>query len=230
MRKSLNEMKFIDVSLEFENKQLLLENVNCSFKKGHAYWITGESGSGKSSVLKLLASLEQPSSGQYFINNDNITEMSFEEFVPYRFNIGYSFSSGGVINNRTVYENLILPLNYHNELEPDERHNRVMALLDQFEIAKFAKNRPDEVTGRIKKLISVARTFIFDPEVILLDEPTIGMTPEDVDNLITLMRQSFSRRNLHTAFIVTRHNEFMMEWNPHLIEVVERKIVRKEAA
>lgn len=115
-------------------------------------WLQSSEGAGKSTVLQLMAGLLQPQQGKYLINNENVAEMSFEEFLPYRLSIGYSFDYGGLINNRTIFENIILPLVYHKILPYEEARLQVDGLLKRFELEKFRNQRPAHIPGRVRKV------------------------------------------------------------------------------
>ena len=170
-------------------------------------WVRGGSGVGKSVILRILAGLISPSSGEYLINGKNVSDMSFMEFQPYRLNIGYSFEFGGLMNNRTLKDNLLLPLLYHRFHEPEEIERRVSRFLHYFRIEKFQNERPASVPGGIRKAVCVARAYLLDPEVLLLDDPATGMNDDAIKGLEALLMD----RAVGRLALITSRNQPLME-------------------
>lgn len=176
--------------LGHENEPSVAKDVNLTFKPGKVIWVTGASGSGKSTLLRTLSALILPQEGQLFINDDMyISEMSFEEFMPFRLNIGYSFELGGLLNNRTLWDNLTLPLLYHKAAGFKESEQRAEEILKMFAIDKYKNERPASVPGGVRKAACVARAFMLDPQILILDEPTTGLNEEGLGALQMLLRQ-----------------------------------------
>lgn len=179
-----------NANIGFEENKILAHDITLALPKGKVAWLTGPSGSGKSALLKIFAGLLSPLSGHVIINNDVISEMSFEEFLPYRLNIGYSFEIGGLLNNRTLYDNVMLPLVYHSVAPFEDCHNRTMELFKLFGIERYKNERPSSVSGAVRKATCVARAFVLEPDVLLLDEPTTGLTDEGLEAMLHLIRTS----------------------------------------
>ena len=125
----IESLKFEGVSFSHEGQEIIVQNVEFDFPMNEILWVKAEEGAGKSSLLQVLAGLQIPQSGKYLINGENVVEMSFEEFLPYRLKIGYSFDYGGLINNRSLFDNLVLPLLYHKIGTPEEAKSRVDKLM-----------------------------------------------------------------------------------------------------
>jgi phospholipid/cholesterol/gamma-HCH transport system ATP-binding protein len=148
----IEKIKFENVCFKFDGSDPVLKSADFEFPENEICWIQSEEGQGKSTLLQILAGLQMPQIGQYMLNGGNVREMTFEEFLPYRLKIGYSFDYGGLISNRTLKENLLLPLQYHKILSPKEGHKRVDEILERFDFVKSAKERPAHVPGRLRKL------------------------------------------------------------------------------
>src|SRR5690606_33550704 len=118
---------------------------------GKNIFVTGKPGGGQSTLLKLIAVLVQPQSGSFFINDHDTTEMSFEEFLPIRLKIGYSFDYGGLFANRTLRENLMLPLLYHKICSESEAAERAQAFAEEFFFSSQEHQRPAMVSGGLRK-------------------------------------------------------------------------------
>jgi phospholipid/cholesterol/gamma-HCH transport system ATP-binding protein len=106
----IESLKFEGVSFTHEGHDAIFRNVDFDFPVNEIIWVKAEEGAGKSSLLQILAGLQVPQSGNFFINGENVGDMSFEEFLPYRMEIGYVLVLGGFISNRTLLYILLLPI------------------------------------------------------------------------------------------------------------------------
>lgn len=205
----IESLKFEGISFAHDGQDPILKNADFEFPMNEVIWVHAEEGAGKSSLLQLLAGLQTPQSGQYLINGNNVVDMSFEEFLPYRQQIGYAFDYGGLINNRSLYDNLMLPLLYHKILPEDEAQDRVRRILTDFGVEKFAGERPAHVPGRIRKMICLLRTLVMRPQVLLLDDPSVGLGQESiyvfVDYVQALRKEGF----LNHIFVSSYDDNFM---------------------
>ncbi len=130
-RSKVESVEFRNMAFAYDDDAQFFDDVNFSFPTETVVWIRGESGAGKSSLLKIMAGLEVPTYGKYMINGKDVGDMSFEEFLPYRLGIGFSFDIGGLINNRTLFDNLMLPIMYHDEMTFKEAQQWVTEILEQ---------------------------------------------------------------------------------------------------
>lgn len=168
----------------------LWDGISWRARAGFLYRVHGGSGSGRSTLIRLLAGLHAPLKGEYQLNGHNVYDYSFEEFLPMRLGIGFGFDMGGLLNNRTLRENLLLPLRYHkwgSEAEVQEQTNHILRL---FGLEEVAEQRPSAVSGSQRKATCIARALIMDPQVLLLDDPTTGLNAKHVD----VLNQEISRR------------------------------------
>lgn len=178
IRPKIESLQFNNLSFATTDGKTILKDVDFQFPKNGLFWLRSESGAGKSTVLRLLDGLVEPSSGQYFVNGQDVNEMSFVEFTPYRLQFGLSFDFGGLINNRTLQQNLSLMLEYHKFYEDREVQCKVLQWLEKFGVKDVADVRPSSVPGAVRKVICVLRAFVHNPQVMLLDDPTTGLRKE----------------------------------------------------
>lgn len=181
MSRVIQSIEFKDVCFAFENQDFILDRASMKFPLGEVVSLRGDRGAGRSTLLQLLAGLQVPSQGLFEMNGINVVDMNFEDFLPFRLKIGYTFDLGGLISNRTINENLLLPLNYHRICSAGDAQARVNYYLDKFNLQKFRDVRPANVSGGIRKLTCLIRSLLLEPEILLLDDMTVGLSKPQVD-------------------------------------------------
>ncbi|MNK98304.1 Lipoprotein-releasing system ATP-binding protein LolD [compost metagenome] len=205
----IESLKFEGVSFTHEGHDAILRNIDFDFPVNEIIWVKAEEGAGKSSLLQILAGLQVPQSGNFLINGENVGDMSFEEFLPYRMEIGYAFDFGGLISNRTLRDNLLLPLLYHKTISEQEATARVDEFIQEFDIKKYANERPAHVPGRVRKLVCLIRSLVMHPQILLLDDPSVGLGQDSVytfvDCLHRLRKQGFAKH----IFVSSYDEKFM---------------------
>ncbi len=199
--------------------QSVFENTDLQFPLGKLVWLTSEAGGGKSVFLKCLNGLVRPTAGKVFINGEAIHDMSFEEFLKYRLKMGYSFDFGGLIHNRTLLQNLILPLDYHRLWSPDERMAKAETMMKTFGIWSHANERPSSVSGAVRKALCVARAFIHEPEMVLLDDPTTGLRGDIRINLKKVIADQRQAGSLKHILVATEDFDFIANLADEVLEI-----------
>ncbi|HEX4924323.1 MAG TPA: ATP-binding cassette domain-containing protein [Bdellovibrionales bacterium] len=208
-RVDIKEIELRNVCLREGNGVIWLDDVSVKFQPGQTAFFKGEQVA--SNILKLAAGLLTPTLGQVLINGNDIHEMDFEEFLPYRLNLGYTFNLGGILNNRTIKENLMLPFLYHGApIEFAEKE--VQEILDLFELNRYQDYRPAGVPGVVRKLACIGRTLAVTPQVLLMDDPTSSMKPNVVKRLKSWIEERREEAPL-TVLVASDHDEFFSDWN-----------------
>lgn len=174
----IDNLKFDGLTFSFDTGAKLFQKTTFDFPMDQIAWIKAESGAGRSTLLQLLAGLLIPEEGSYIINGEDVSQMSFEEYLPYRLNIGYGFDLGGLLHNKTLLENLTLPLLYHKVLSSSASFERAVQYMEELGIAKYQDLRPSVVPGGVRKLTCLIRALILHPQVLLLDDPSVGLGQE----------------------------------------------------
>ena len=195
-RESIQKMEMKNLSFQFESGERIFENFSFDIPQTKAIWVRSAGPRGKSTLLKILAGLLSPQSGSYLINGQDVSEMNFEEFLKYRLSMGYGFDSGGLLNNRTLYENLSLPLLYHKLLPTKEAHHRVDEMMNFFGLDRSRHARPFFVSGSQRKLACLVRPFVHWPEVVFLDDPVTGLKQENLKAFFHFVEEGFETRGL----------------------------------
>jgi phospholipid/cholesterol/gamma-HCH transport system ATP-binding protein len=160
-----------------------------------------------------------PQMGQYYINQASIREMTFEDFLPYRLKIGYSFDYGGLLSNLSLRENLLLPLRYHRLLSYRESSKRVDELIEQFDFTQFAKERPAHVSGRLRKLTCLLRSIVHRPDLLVMDDPSVGLGVETIETFAQMIKDLRAIGHLEHVIVVSYDEKFMKSFNPKLIHL-----------
>ena len=223
---SIEKLRFENLTFQFEGQDPLFQSVDFDFPVDRLVWVKAEHGSGRSTLLQLLAVLQVPTRGSYWINDQNISEMSFEEFLPYRLMIGYGFDTGGLIHNRTLFENLILPLNYHKLLTPQQAAERVNTYLEHFNLMKYKDMRPSFISGGTRKLACMLRAIIHHQQMVLLDDTTVGLDESVALRLFDLIQDLRANQGLRHVFLSSYDEKFMSGQDPTEI-FIEGNLLRR---
>ena len=171
--------------------QLVLDGVDLRIESGESVAIIGRSGGGKSVLLKHLIALLQPDSGDVLINGESIVRMNERQLLRIREKFGMVFQSAALFDSMTVAENVAFPLIRKKKFTPGEIEQRVTAALEMVDLPGTQKKNPAELSGGMRKRVGLARAIIYEPQILLYDEPTTGLDPivaDSIDHLIIRVR------------------------------------------
>lgn len=193
------------VSLSFGARHIL-KNVSLEARKGETLMVAGESGSGKSTILKLILRLLVPDKGRIFVFDDEVELLSFEEALEMRREIGMVFQNAALFDSLSVYENVAYPLRENTELDEDEIEHTVAEKLDFVDLDPKVVMRqlPSQLSGGMRKRVGIARAIATNPKIILYDEPTAGLDPLTVGTINDLVRKL--QRELNVTSLVVTHD------------------------
>lgn len=193
-----------DVSLAFDLP--ILEDISLTAMEGETIVLVGESGTGKSTALKLILRLLIPEKGRVLIDGEDITHLSFEEALKVRQKMGMVFQGAALFDSLTVFENVAYPLREHTDLGEDEIEKQVREKLQfvDLEPDEVMEKLPSELSGGMRKRVGIARGLANDPEVMLYDEPTSGLDPLTTGTITRLIMKL--QRELKVTSIVVSHD------------------------
>lgn len=170
-------IQFLNVSKRYENGYNALNNITFQLGRGEMAFLTGHSGAGKSTLLRLIPLMERPSNGQILLNNENLARLSPRR-VPYvRRNIGFIFQNPRLLHDRSVFDNVAMPLIILG-FSPVEVGKRVRAALDKVGLLSREKANPITLSTGEQQRVGIARAIVHKPALILADEPTGNLDPE----------------------------------------------------
>lgn len=169
-------IQIIDLKKSF-NKKRVLAGVNLEVETGKVTTIVGRSGCGKSVLLKHIVALLRPDEGKIIIEGEDLNELSSSELYKIRRKIGFVFQNGALFDSMDVYENVSLGLREHTNMSETDIRKKVCQLMEMVGLPGVEKYRPSELSGGMKKRVSLARALAMDPSYVLYDEPTTGLDP-----------------------------------------------------
>ncbi|MDH5377291.1 MAG: cell division ATP-binding protein FtsE [Gammaproteobacteria bacterium] len=181
------------IHFEHVRKQYLggreaLKGVSFAMDQGEMAFLTGRSGAGKSTLLKLVALLERPTSGSIVINNINLAQIRRNAIAEYRRRVGVVFQSPMLLYDRTVFDNVALPLLVSGFL-PTEIKRRVQAALDQVGLLDRQSSNPVSLSGGEQQRVGIARAVVSRPAILLADEPTGNLDPKLSEEIMQLFER-----------------------------------------
>jgi phospholipid/cholesterol/gamma-HCH transport system ATP-binding protein len=186
------------------NGQAVLDNINLDVNKGEILIILGESGAGKSVLLKHMMGLMKPNEGSVWIESDDITQLSERELLKIRVKIGYLFQEGALYDFMNVYENIAFPLKEHTDFNEGVIREKIQEILKLIDLEGVEEKFPSELSGGMKKRVALARAIILDSKILFCDEPTSGLDPIRSRDISDLIRNV--SKKLACTTVVTSHD------------------------
>jgi phospholipid/cholesterol/gamma-HCH transport system ATP-binding protein len=193
-------IEFRNVTKAFEY-DVVLKSVSFKILPGETKVIMGASGSGKSTILKLILGLIRPDEGQILIEGRDITQMNERELVQVRHRIGMVFQEGALFDSLSVRENVGYRLFEESTLSEEEIEVIVLRLLGFVGLSEAIDKMPSELSGGMKRRVGIARALVGSPRVILYDEPTAGLDPITKKTIVELMIKLRDLEGVTTVFV-----------------------------
>src|SRR5512135_1918019 len=175
-------------------KQRVLNGLNLSILNRELVAVIGQSGGGKSVLLKHLIGIVRPDEGEILIEGVDITRVGGKELDRVRERFGVVFQEGALFDSLTVYENIAFPLREKTRLGSDEIEARVIQALEDVGLREMGTKYPAEISGGMKRRVALARALITEPAIVLFDEPTTGLDPiisSSIHKLITKTHKKY---------------------------------------
>jgi phospholipid/cholesterol/gamma-HCH transport system ATP-binding protein len=188
----------------------VLKDINVFFEQGKVNIIIGQSGSGKTVLLKNLVGLHQPDSGEIFFSGDDFVKMDLEKKKVIRRELGMLFQGGALFDYMTVEENVKFPLTMFTKMTDAEMQERADFCLNRVNLLKAHKLYPAEISGGMQKRVAIARAIAMNPKYLFCDEPNSGLDPSTsilIDELIKELTEEFNM----TTIVITHDMNSVIE-------------------
>ena len=203
--------------------QTILEGVSLRIETGESVVIVGRSGGGKSVLLKHFVGLLQPDSGQVLIDSQDIVAMNERELMPVRSKFGMLFQGAALFDSMTVAENVGFVLWHNQKMPADKVRARVAEALEMVDLPGIENKKPSELSGGMRKRVGLARTIIYQPQIVLYDEPTTGLDPIASDSIDQLILRVHERLKI-TSVAVTHDMRSARRLGQRILMLHEKKV------
>jgi phospholipid/cholesterol/gamma-HCH transport system ATP-binding protein len=201
----------------------ILEGVSFCIDRGESVVIIGRSGGGKSVLLKHLIALLKPDSGQVLIDGENIVPMDERQLLRVRRKFGMLFQGAALFDSMTVAENISFAFRRDRTLPEDEIAHKVAHVLDLVDLPGIEQKNPSELSGGMRKRVGLARAIIYQPQIVLYDEPTTGLDPMASDSIDKLILRVRDRLNV-TSVVVTHDMRSARRLGQRILMLHEKRI------
>ena len=175
--------------------KVVLDKINVTFETGKTNLIIGQSGSGKTVLMKNLVGLLQPTSGEVLYDDRDFTRMSKKEKVQMRREMGMIFQSAALFDSLNVLENVMFPLDMFSTMNYRERVKRAQECLDRVNLIEAQQKYPGEISGGMQKRVAIARAIVMNPKYLFCDEPNSGLDPKTslvIDELLSGITKDYN--------------------------------------
>jgi phospholipid/cholesterol/gamma-HCH transport system ATP-binding protein len=212
-----------DVHLQFEDKQVL-KGVSLNVQPLDRFVVMGQSGSGKSTILRLILGILAPDQGEIFFKQFEITRLNRRKLQQVRQHIGMVYQYSALLSSRTVRENVALPLEELTQKSHAEINQIVEAKLEMVGMQDAIDQMPSELSGGMRKRVSLARALVLEPELILFDEPSAGLDPV-ISSVIDELIINLTQQSKVTSVIVTHEMESAFRIGTRMAMLYQGRII-----
>jgi cell division transport system ATP-binding protein len=220
-------ISFSAVSKRFPGGEEALRAVTFSVADGELLFVTGHSGAGKSTLLKLIAAIERPSSGSVLVNGQNVGALT-RRAIPYlRRNLGLVFQDQKLLYDRSVYDNVMLPLAFSDH-PPREAARRARAALDKVGLLERERANPIQLSGGEQQRLAIARAVVNRPSILIADEPTANLDVGSAGNILEIFI-AFNR--VGVSVLIATHDLALVErYGTRVLHLAEGRLLGKGGA
>jgi putative ABC transport system ATP-binding protein len=212
-----------------------LRGVNLDVPKGEFLAVTGPSGSGKSTFMHIVGCLDRPTSGQYFLDGQDVSRMSKDALAAVRNRkIGFVFQGFNLLSRTSALDNVELPLLYQGGMKAAERHKRAVDVLEAVGLGNRADHHPNQLSGGQQQRVAIARALINDPSILLADEPTGNLDTRTSIEVMGIFQRLNQERGI-TVVLIT-HEMDIAEYGTRIVAfrdglvVADKPVARRRLA
>jgi len=219
-------IKVVNLNKFYDDKHVL-KDINIEIEDGEVVALIGPSGSGKSTLIKCIDFLEEPTSGEIYVDGENIA-LSGKDIYKIRQNIGMVFQHFNLFPHKTVLENITLAPVLTGKMSKKEAENKAIELLKKMDLLDKIDSYPDSLSGGQKQRIAIARSLAMEPKIMLFDEATSALDPEMVGEVLKVMKD-LAEEGM-TMIVVTHEMAFAREVADRVIFMADGQIVEENTA
>tara|TARA_B100000925_G_scaffold234367_1_gene182991 strand:+ start:3109 stop:3792 length:684 start_codon:yes stop_codon:yes gene_type:complete len=220
MNTNVIEIQKVDID---QKHQRIFENLNLNISKGEFVYLIGDTGSGKSSLLKSLYAEIKISSGKMIIADTNLKSIKRKQIAKFRRKLGIVFQDFQLLTDRSIFENLKFVLKATGWREKEKINNRISEVLESVNLNNIKDKMPYELSGGEQQRAAIARALLNNPQIILADEPTGNLDPEKSDKIIKLLKEI--SLNGTTVLIATHDYPIIKKHKARTIKCINKGIV-----
>lgn len=219
-----NLVEISKMSFTHDNGKVVFQDVDIVIPKGSVTAIMGPSGTGKTTLLRLIGGQLAPTAGQIIFNNKNVHNLSRKRLYETRKSMGMLFQSGGLFTHLSVFENVAFALREHTDLNEELIHALVLMKLQMVGLRGAQHLMPSELSGGMARRVALARAIALDPMLIMYDEPFTGQDPISMGVLIKLIRKLNEALGL-TSVIVSHDVQETLSISDHAYVISDKTVI-----
>jgi cell division transport system ATP-binding protein len=214
-------ISFSAVSKRYAGGQEALRGVSFALEAGEFAFLTGHSGAGKSTLLKLIPAIERPTSGSVIVNGQNVGALKRSALPYLRRNLGLVFQDQKLLHDRSVYDNVMLPLSFSGQ-PPREAARRARAALDKVGLLARERANPIQLSGGEQQRLAIARAVVNRPAMLVADEPTANLDAESAGRIIDIF---VSFHQVGVTLLIATHDQALIErYGKRVLRLVQGKL------
>ncbi len=216
------QLEFRKVTKVYASDIVALDEVSFKLYPGEFAFLVGESGAGKSTVVKILLREENPTSGEIYLNDENILEIPKKDFYLIRRKIGVVFQDFKLLESKTVFENVAIALDVVDTTEEEEREI-IPNVLEMVGLLSKKDNFPAQLSGGEKQRVAIARSLAHEPDILVADEPTGMIDPDSGDKIMEILDRVNKQGT--TILMATHNRDIVNTWKKRVIRISNGKVV-----
>ncbi len=220
-------ISFSGVAKRYPGGQQALQDISFAIEAGELAFISGHSGAGKSTLLKLIAAIERPTSGAVLVNGQNVGALKRAALPYLRRNLGLVFQDQKLLYDRSVYDNVMLPLAF-GDLAPKEAARRARAALDKVGLLGRDRANPIQLSGGEQQRLAIARAVVNRPSIVIADEPTANLDAESAARILEIF-VAFNQVGV-TVLVATHDQALIGRYARRVLRLAQGRLQAEEVA